>query len=59
MLILEAFNKDKDSLPQPLPNPPKPVLPLDALTQQLINEKLKKAEDHGKNSSSVSVAYIL
>ncbi|XP_057539840.1 uncharacterized protein LOC130817894 isoform X2 [Amaranthus tricolor] len=52
MLLLEAFNKDRASLPQPLPNPPLlapiPVLPPDARTQELINEKLKKAEDLGE-----------
>lgn len=52
MLLLDAFNKDRASLPQPLPNPP-PLAPLpvanpDARTQELINEKLKKAEDLGK-----------
>lgn len=51
MLLLDAFNKDRASLPQPLPNPP-PLAPLpvatpDARTQELINEKLKKAEDLG------------
>ncbi|MFS7947154.1 hypothetical protein Hanom_Chr06g00544761 [Helianthus anomalus] len=52
MLLLDAFNKDRASLPQPLPNPP-PLAPLpvanpDARTQELINEKLKKAEDLGE-----------
>lgn len=52
MLLLDAFNKDRASLPQPLPNPP-PLAPLpvaapDARTQEMINEKLKKAEDLGK-----------
>ena len=51
-LLLDAFNKDRASLPQPLPNPP-PLAPLpvaapDARTQEMINEKLKKAEDLGK-----------
>lgn len=52
MLLLDAFNKDRASLPQPLPNPPPlapiPVLAPDARTQELINEKLKKAEDLGE-----------
>ncbi|KAI3706015.1 hypothetical protein L1987_76267 [Smallanthus sonchifolius] len=52
MLLLDAFNKDRASLPSPLPNPP-PLAPLpvpnpDARTQELINEKLKKAEDLGE-----------
>ncbi|XP_076955168.1 U1 snRNP-associated protein usp106-like [Bidens hawaiensis] len=52
MLLLDAFNKDRASLPQPLPNPPPlatlPVANPDARTQELINEKLKKAEDLGE-----------
>lgn len=52
MLLLDAFNKDRASLPQPLPNPPPlaplPVVAPDARTQEMINEKLKKAEDLGK-----------
>ncbi|GLT31882.1 hypothetical protein SLA2020_065840 [Shorea laevis] len=49
ILLLDAFNKDRASLPQPLPNPP-PLAPLpvpapDPRTQEMINEKLKKAED--------------
>ncbi|KAK9292905.1 hypothetical protein L1049_020886 [Liquidambar formosana] len=52
MLLLDAFNKDRASLPQPLPNPPPlaplPVLAPDARTQEMINEKLKKAEDLGE-----------
>ncbi|XP_071713823.1 U1 snRNP-associated protein usp106-like [Rutidosis leptorrhynchoides] len=52
MLLLDAFNKDRASLPQPVPNPP-PFAPLpvanpDARTQELINEKLKKAEELGE-----------
>ncbi|KAI4350177.1 hypothetical protein L6164_010685 [Bauhinia variegata] len=52
MLLLDAFNKDRASLPQPLPNPP-PVAPLpvvapDPRTQEMINEKLQKAEDLGE-----------
>ncbi|XP_050205742.1 uncharacterized protein LOC126655556 [Mercurialis annua] len=51
-LLLEAFNKDRASLPQPLPNPP-PMAPLplptpDIRTQEMINEKLRKAEDLGE-----------
>ncbi|RVW26035.1 putative RNA-binding protein Luc7-like 1 [Vitis vinifera] len=52
MLLLDAFNKDRASLPQPLPNPPPlaplPVLAPDPRTQEMINEKLKKAEDLGE-----------
>ncbi|RVW70173.1 putative RNA-binding protein Luc7-like 1 [Vitis vinifera] len=52
MLLLDAFNKDRASLPQPLPNPPPlaplPVLSPDPRTQEMINEKLKKAEDLGE-----------
>ncbi|KAK8667680.1 hypothetical protein V6N13_007828 [Hibiscus sabdariffa] len=52
VLLLDAFNKDRASLPQPLPNPP-PLAPLpvsapDPHIQELINEKLKKAEDLGE-----------
>lgn len=53
MLLLDAFNKDRASLPQPLPNPPPlaplPVVAPDPRTQEMINEKLKKAEDLGKS----------
>ncbi|KAF5454901.1 hypothetical protein F2P56_024532 [Juglans regia] len=52
MLLLDAFNKDRASLPQPLPNPPPlaplPVVTPDPRTQEMINEKLKKAEDLGE-----------
>ncbi|XVF07008.1 hypothetical protein REPUB_Repub06bG0100600 [Reevesia pubescens] len=52
MLLLDAFNKDRASLPQPPANPP-PLAPLpvaapDPRTQEMINEKLKKAEDLGE-----------
>ncbi|XP_027185820.1 putative RNA-binding protein Luc7-like 2 isoform X1 [Coffea eugenioides] len=52
MLLLDAFNKDRASLPQPLTNPPQ-LAPLPAATpdpriQEMINEKLKKAEDLGE-----------
>lgn len=54
MSLLEAFNKDRALMPQPLPNPP-PLAPLptlvplppDARTQEMIKEKLKKAEELG------------
>ncbi|KAJ6433779.1 hypothetical protein OIU84_017474, partial [Salix udensis] len=51
-LLLEAFNKDRASLPQPMPNPP-PAPPMllptpDPRTQEMINEKLKRAEDLGE-----------
>jgi hypothetical protein len=49
-LLLDAFNKDRASIPPsaptqitPLPPPPPP----DARTQELINEKLSKAEALG------------
>ncbi|XP_057475347.1 uncharacterized protein LOC130763450 isoform X1 [Actinidia eriantha] len=52
ILLLDAFNKDRASLPQPLPNPPPlaplPVVAPDARTQDMINEKLKKAEELGE-----------
>ncbi|QCE12462.1 RNA-binding protein Luc7-like 2 [Vigna unguiculata] len=52
MLLLDAFNKDRASLPTPLPNPPPlaplPVVAPDPRTQEMINEKLKKAEDLGE-----------
>lgn len=54
MLLLDAFNKDRANLPQAVPNPsslPPPtlaVVPPDARTQEIINEKLKKAEDLGE-----------
>ncbi|GKV44785.1 hypothetical protein SLEP1_g51942 [Rubroshorea leprosula] len=51
-LLLGAFNKDRPSLPQPLPNPPSlaplPVPAPDPRTQEMINEKLKKAENLGE-----------
>ncbi|PWA28623.1 hypothetical protein CTI12_AA627200 [Artemisia annua] len=51
-LLLDAFNKDRASLPQPLPYPlplaPFPMAIPDARTLLLINEKLKKAEELGK-----------
>lgn len=57
MLLLDAFNKDRASLPQPLPNPPPlaplPVVAPDARTQEMINEKLKKAEDLGMLNKSL------
>ncbi|RZC47263.1 hypothetical protein C5167_040209 [Papaver somniferum] len=55
MLLLDAFNKDRASLQQPLPAPP-PLAPLPMLappdhrTQEMINEKLKKAEDLGTST---------
>ncbi|OIV89618.1 hypothetical protein TanjilG_15813 [Lupinus angustifolius] len=51
-LLLDAFNKDRASLPQPLPNPPSlaaiPLVAPDPQTQEMINEKLKKAEELGE-----------
>ncbi|PWA46620.1 hypothetical protein CTI12_AA506090 [Artemisia annua] len=50
-LLLDAFNKHRASLPQPLPYPlplaPFPMATPDARTLLLINEKLKKAEELG------------
>lgn len=52
VLLLDAFNKDRASLPLPNQNPSQlaslPVVnPPDRHTQEMINEKLKKAEDLG------------
>jgi hypothetical protein len=49
-LLLDAFNKDRASLPQPTPQitPVPPPAPPDARTQEMINEKLKKAEELGE-----------
>lgn len=54
ILLLDAFNKDRASLPLPNQNPPQlatlSVLnPPDPRTQEMINEKLKKAEELGKS----------
>ncbi|GFP90063.1 luc7-like protein [Phtheirospermum japonicum] len=47
MLLLDAFNKDRASLPQP--NAPQgPAAVPDPHIQEMINEKLKKAEDLGE-----------
>ncbi|XP_019160837.1 PREDICTED: putative RNA-binding protein Luc7-like 2 [Ipomoea nil] len=52
ILLLDAFNKDRASLPQPLQNPPQleptTAAATDPRIQELINEKLKKAEDLGE-----------
>ncbi|XP_011077149.1 putative RNA-binding protein Luc7-like 1 isoform X2 [Sesamum indicum] len=52
MLLLDAFNKDRASLPQPLTNntqlAPLPAALPDPHIQDMINEKLKKAEDLGE-----------
>ncbi|KAL2928982.1 hypothetical protein RDABS01_034393 [Bienertia sinuspersici] len=63
MLLLDAFNKDRASLPQPLPNPP-PLAPIhvlapDARTHELINEKMKKAEDLGEQGMVYEVLKAL
>ena len=54
-LLLDAFNKDRASLTQPVPPPPlaavPPPPPPDARTQEMINEKLKKAEELGMESN--------
>ncbi|XP_022678765.1 putative RNA-binding protein Luc7-like 2 isoform X2 [Setaria italica] len=51
-LLLDAFNKDRASLPTPAPPPQvaavPPPAPPDARTQEMINEKLKKAEELGE-----------
>ncbi|KAL7148778.1 hypothetical protein ABFS83_06G202300 [Erythranthe nasuta] len=51
-LLLDAFNKDRASLPQPLTGAPQaapvPAALPDPFIQQMINEKLKKAEDLGE-----------
>ncbi|KAG6487078.1 hypothetical protein ZIOFF_055660 [Zingiber officinale] len=52
VLLLDAFNKDRASLSLPIQNPTQlPSLPVvnppDPRTQEMINEKLKKAEDLG------------
>ena len=66
MSLLEAFNKDRALMPQPLGNPP-PLAPLptlvtlppDARTQEMIKEKLKKAEELGKKSQRIlSVVHL-
>lgn len=53
--MLDAFNKDRASMPQPLQAPP-PLAPLpfapDARTQEMIKEKLKRAEELGWSLSS-------
>ncbi|KAK6144961.1 hypothetical protein DH2020_021781 [Rehmannia glutinosa] len=52
MLLLDAFNKDRASLPQPLVNAPQltplPAAVPDPRIQEMINEKLKKAEELGE-----------
>lgn len=51
MSLLDAFNKDRALMPQPLPTMPSlaPLpLPPDARTQEMIQEKLKKAEELGE-----------
>uniref|UniRef100_A0A7N0U7N0 RNA-binding protein Luc7-like 2 n=1 Tax=Kalanchoe fedtschenkoi TaxID=63787 RepID=A0A7N0U7N0_KALFE len=52
MLLLDAFNKDRAALPQPVPNPPAlppfPAVAPDPHIQERINEKLKRAEELGE-----------
>ncbi|XP_047334428.1 U1 snRNP-associated protein usp106-like [Impatiens glandulifera] len=48
VLLLDAFNKDRASLPQPPPNVSLHVVAPDPRTQEVINEKLKKAEELGE-----------
>lgn len=54
MLLLEAFNRDRAALPQPIPGqqPAAALPPPDPRTQEMINEKLKKAEEFGKGLTS-------
>ncbi|XP_044945894.1 U1 snRNP-associated protein usp106-like isoform X2 [Hordeum vulgare subsp. vulgare] len=51
-LLLDAFNKDRAAIPVPIPAPQMAALPAppppDARTQELINEKLSKAEALGE-----------
>ncbi|KAL8051964.1 hypothetical protein ABFX02_06G181500 [Erythranthe guttata] len=51
-LLLDAFNRDRASLPQPLTNAqqltPVPAAISDPHIQEMINEKLKKAEELGE-----------
>ena len=52
--MLDAFNKDRASLTQPAPPQVAavpPPAPPDARTQEIINEKLKKAEELGMESN--------
>ena len=58
MLLLEAFNKDRASLPQPM-QPAATLPPPDPRTQEMINEKLKKAEEFGKGISSDLISLSL
>ncbi|KAL3630931.1 hypothetical protein CASFOL_023915 [Castilleja foliolosa] len=48
MLLLDAFNLDRASLPQPLTNASQAAAVPDPHIQEMINEKLKKAEDLGE-----------
>ncbi|KAL0403379.1 UNVERIFIED_CONTAM: putative RNA-binding protein Luc7-like 1 [Sesamum radiatum] len=53
-MLLDAFNKDRASLPQPLTNAsqtPMPAAVPDPRIQEMINEKLKKAEDLGEQGT--------
>ncbi|CAG7879482.1 unnamed protein product [Brassica rapa] len=45
VLLLEAFNKDRAALPTPAQQPSAALPPPDPRTQEMINEKLKKAEE--------------
>lgn len=56
VLLLDAFNKDRASLQQPVPaqQPAAALPPPDPRTQEMINEKLKKAEELGKGQTSNS-----
>ncbi|CAA0829594.1 LUC7 related protein [Striga hermonthica] len=55
MLLLDAFNKDRALLPQPPTNapqlPPMPAVVQDPHVQEMINEKLKRAEELGEQGS--------
>ncbi|KAL0784514.1 hypothetical protein Bca101_000759 [Brassica carinata] len=48
VLLLEAFNKDRAALPTPAQQPSAALPPPNPRTQEMINEKLKKAEEFGE-----------
>jgi hypothetical protein len=59
VLLLDAFNKDRTSLQQAVPaqQPAATLPPPDPRTQEMINEKLKKAEELGKEQTSYSYLF--
>ncbi|WZZ38526.1 hypothetical protein YC2023_034785 [Brassica napus] len=58
VLLLEAFNKDRAALPTPAQQPSAALPPPNPRTQEMINEKLKKAEEFGKGLSSNLTSYL-